>query len=100
VIYEGQLHKGCAERSRRRGWLTAPTQGRQDILRATILAFREPLAQLADDWARHPVALQPAEQLLLAGWELDTLQVSTHLGGQALPQKIHVPLPPPGRSLG
>jgi hypothetical protein len=37
--------------------LTPPSQGRQDVLRAAVLAFREPLAQLADERARHTVAL-------------------------------------------
>jgi hypothetical protein len=37
--------------------LTPPSQGRQDVLGAAVLAFREPLAQLAEDRARHPVAL-------------------------------------------
>src|SRR5215203_498053 len=82
------------------GRLTPPTKSRQDVLGTAIFALWEPLAQLAEDHTRHPVALQPAEQHLLAGWELDTLQVSTNLGGQALPQKIHGPLPPLGRSLG
>src|SRR5215207_5737300 len=55
--------------------------------------------QQTDERARHAVALEPSEQLLLAGWELHALQVPTHLGGQALPQEIHVPSPPVGRSL-
>jgi hypothetical protein len=44
---------------------------------------------VAEDRARHTVALEPSEQLLLAGGELDALQVPAHLGGQALPQEIH-----------
>jgi hypothetical protein len=39
------------------GRLTPPSQRRQDVLGAAILAFREPLAQLAEDRARHAVAL-------------------------------------------
>jgi hypothetical protein len=46
------------------------SQSRQDVLGAAIFAFRQPLAQLADERARHTVALEPAEQLLLAGGEL------------------------------
>src|SRR5215217_778743 len=81
--------------------LTPPPQGRQDVLGAAILALREPLAQLTDDRPRHTVALEPAEQLLLAGGELHSFQVPTHLGGQALPQEIHGPSPPPlGRLAG
>lgn len=68
--------------------LASLAQGGQDILRTTVLALREPLAQLVDDQARNPVALQPAKQLLLAGGELDALQVPTHLRRQALPQKV------------
>jgi hypothetical protein len=78
------------------GRLTPPSQGRQDILGAAVLAFREPLAQLADERARHTVALQPAEQLLLAGGELYALQILTHLGGQSFPQEIYGPSPPLG----
>src|SRR5215208_2142177 len=50
--------------------LTAPAQGGQDVLGAAVLAFRKPLAQLAEDRTRHPVALQPAKHLLFAGGEL------------------------------
>src|SRR5215203_870683 len=81
------------------GQLTPPAQGGQDALGTAVLAFRKPLAQLAEDRARHPVALQPAKQLLFAGGELDALQVSAHLRGQALPQEIHGPSSPLGRSL-
>jgi hypothetical protein len=81
------------------GRLTPPSQGRQYVLGAAILAFREPLAQLADDRAGHSVALEPSEQLLLASGELHTLQVPTHPGGQSLPQEIYGPSPPRGRSL-
>ena len=62
------------------GRLTAPSQSRQDVLGPTVLAFRKPLAQLADDRAWHTVALEPAEQLVFAGGELHALQVPTHLG--------------------
>src|SRR3712207_5181851 len=79
--------------------LTPPSQGRQDVLGTAVLAFRQPLAQLTDDRARHTVALEPSEQLLLAGGELHPLQVPAHLGGQALPQEIHGPSPPVGWSL-
>src|SRR5687767_7152265 len=74
--------------------LTPPPQGRQDVLGAAVLALREPLAQLRDDRPRHTVALEPSKQLLLAGGELHSFQVSTHLGGQALPQEIHATSPP------
>src|SRR3712207_6515412 len=90
------LRSSSVESSRR---LTPPSQGRQDVLGTAVLAFRQPLAQLTDDQARHTVALEPSEQLLLAGRELHPLQVSTHLGRQALPQEIHSPSPPLGRSL-
>src|ERR671921_809590 len=82
--------------------LTPPSQGRQDLLGAAVLALREPLAQLRDDRPRHTVALEPSKQLLLAGGELHPLQVPTHLGGQALPQEIHATSPPPllGRLAG
>src|SRR5215211_7579762 len=69
--------------------LKPPSQGRQDLLGAAVFAFRQRLAQLTDERAWHTVALEPAEQLLLAGGELHALQVPTHLGGQALPQEIH-----------
>src|SRR5829696_3866075 len=75
--------------------LTPPPQGRQDVLGAAVLAFREPLAQLIGDRPRHTVALEPSKQLLLAGRELHSFQVPTHLGGQALPQEIHATSPPP-----
>src|SRR5215208_5530206 len=78
---------GGAGRAIRFARLTPPAQGGQDVLGAAVLAFRKPLAQLAEDRAWHPVALQPAKQLLLAGGELDALQVSSHLRGQALPQE-------------
>src|SRR5215204_5655425 len=74
--------------------LKPPSEGRQDVLGAAVFAFRQPLAQLTDERAWHTVALEPAEQLLLAGGELHALQVPTHLGGQALPQEIHGPSPP------
>src|SRR5215217_3094573 len=77
----------------------APGAGRTGRPGAAVLAFRKPLAQLAEDRARHPVALQPAKQLRLAGGELDALQVSAHLRGQALSQEIHGSSPPLGRSL-
>src|SRR3712207_1134874 len=80
--------------------LTPPSQGRQDVLGTAVLAFRQPLAQLRDDQARHTVALEPSEQLLLAGGELYSFQVPTHLGGQALPQEIHCLSPPPLLLLG
>src|SRR5215203_1695428 len=81
--------------------LTPPPEGRQDVLGAAVLALREPLAQLRDDRPRHTVALEPSEQLLLAGGKLHPLQVPTHLGGQSLPQGIHAPSPPPhGRLAG
>src|SRR5918993_995345 len=96
----GELEPTAAETPAER--LTPPSEGRQDVLGATVLAFREPLAQLRDDRTRHTVALEPSKQLLLAGGELHPLQVPTHLGGQALPQEIHGPLPPPllGRLAG
>src|ERR687898_3327615 len=75
--------------------LTPPLQGRQDVLGAAVLALRESLAQLRDDRTRHTVALEPSKQLLLAGGELHTFQVPTHLSGQALPQEIHATSPPP-----
>jgi hypothetical protein len=81
------------------GRLTPPSQGRHYVLGAAVLAFREPLAQLADDRAWHTVALESAEQLLLAGGELHALQVLTHLGRQSLPQEIYGPSPPLGPSL-
>src|SRR5215211_6562625 len=77
----------------------APSQGRQDVLSAAVLAFREPLAQLAGDRAGHTVALEPSEQFLLAGGEFHARKVPTHLGGQALPQEIHATSPPLGQSL-
>src|SRR5215204_4101684 len=81
--------------------LTPPPEGRQDVLGAAVLALREPLAQLRDDRSRHTVTLEPSKQLLLTGGELHTFQVPTHLGGQALPQEIHGPSPPPvGRLAG
>src|SRR5215211_617226 len=82
--------------------LTPSPQGRQDLLGAAVLALREPLAQLTDDRTWHTVALEPSKQLLLAGGELHSVQVPTHLGGQALPQEIHRPSPPPtlGRLAG
>src|SRR5215211_5771972 len=79
--------------------LTPRPQGRQDVLGTAVLALREALAQLRDDRPRHTVALESSEQLLLAGGELHSFQVSTHLGGQSLPQEIHAPSPPLGRSL-
>src|SRR5215203_4094407 len=79
--------------------LTPPSQRRQYVLGAAVLAFWEPRAQLADDRAWHTVALEPSEQLPLRAGELHALQVPTHLGGQSLPQEIYGPSPPPGRSL-
>src|SRR5215218_216340 len=94
----GKLEPDAADAG---GRLTPPSQGRQYVLGDAVLAFREPLAQLADDRAGHTVALEPSEQLVFAGGELHALQVPTHLGGQALPQEIHGPSPPPlGRSVG
>jgi hypothetical protein len=48
------------------GRLTPPSQSRQDVLGATVLAFRKPLAQLTEDQARHTVVLESSEQLLLS----------------------------------
>src|SRR5918999_4125909 len=75
--------------------LTPPSEGRQDLLGAAVLALRKPLAQLRDDRTRHTVVLEPSEQLFLEGGELHSFQVPTHLGGQALPQEIHATSPPP-----
>jgi hypothetical protein len=50
--------------------LTPPSEGRQDVLGTAVLAFREPLAQLIGDRSWHAIALEPAEQLLLAGGKL------------------------------
>jgi Recombinase zinc beta ribbon domain len=78
------------------GRLTPPSEGRHYVLGAAVLAFRKPLAQLADDRAWHTVALKHSEQLLLAGGELHALQVLTHPDRQSLPQEIHGPSPPLG----
>src|SRR5215207_5032249 len=43
------------------GRLTPLSQGRQDVLGAAVLTFRESLAQLTDERARHAVALEPSE---------------------------------------
>jgi hypothetical protein len=52
----GELEKtAAADAGGRR--LTPPSQGRQDVLGAAVLPFREPLAQLAEDRARYPVSL-------------------------------------------
>src|SRR5215212_5656643 len=81
--------------------LTPLSEGRQDILGTAVLALRDPPSQLRDERPRHTVALEPSEQLLLAGRELYSLQVSAHLGGQTLPQEIHATSPPPvGRLAG
>jgi hypothetical protein len=61
--------------------LTSTSEGLQDVLGTAVFALRQPLAQLADDQARNPVALEPSEQFILAGGKLDALQVPTHLGG-------------------
>src|SRR5215208_6414592 len=65
----------------------APSQGRQDVLSAAVLAFREPLAQLAGDRAGHTVALEPSEQFLLAGGEFHALQVPYPPGRAGAPSR-------------
>jgi hypothetical protein len=60
-------------RSRRRRPANAPVAGPIRRPGAAVLAFREPLAQLADDRAGHTVALEPAEQLVFAAGALSSL---------------------------
>jgi hypothetical protein len=60
--------------------LTSTSEGLQDVLGTAVFALWQPLAQLADDQAGNPVALEPHEQFVLAGGELYALQVPTDLG--------------------
>jgi hypothetical protein len=53
--------------------------GLENVLGSPVLAFGEPLTYLAYDRPRHPIRLQPANELFLSCWELDALQVALHV---------------------